>query len=95
MRGDAMTGDDIFDNFDWHSVTGFDRVLQGSSSRPVRRLAKTASNMDMFEPAGDGLLIHKTKGALWRLSDDGNAIVPVFDSEVLTAEDLESLEGGG
>jgi hypothetical protein len=44
-----------------------------------------------FLPAGDKFLIHKSKKALWKISEDGNSIVPVFATDVLDESDMEGV----
>ena len=84
-----MKDREIFDGFNWHSAVGFDDFLGGESVDGIRN---TASNRAMFIEADDGLLIHKTTKALWRQSDDGKSIVPMFEDDILTPEDLQALE---
>jgi hypothetical protein len=76
-------------DFEWHSAIGVDSIASGQ--RPVvRRLRNTRQARGMFHAASAGkFLIHKTSQALWRVSDDGKAIEPVFDSDVLTEDDLK------
>jgi len=82
---------DIFEGWDWHSSVGIDNVLS-DSKKYVKRLPNVRKAKSMFVMAGRGLLVHKATRALWRVSDDGSSIEPVFDSDVLTEEDIEELE---
>ena len=82
-------------DFEWHSVIGFDDILREGgegrkrkAKRVVAKMKNIEANRSLFVEDGDGLLIHKTQGALWRKSDDGKSIVPVFESDVLSEEDL-------
>jgi len=84
-----MKDKEIFDDFNWHSAVGFDDFHGGES---ISGIENTASNRGMFVEADDGLLIHKTTKALWRQSDDGSSIVPMFEDDILTADDLKSME---
>ena len=82
---------DIFDGFAWHSAIGIDETLVGNK-RFVTKVPNTKKARSMFAQAGD-LLIHKTTKSLWKFSDDGTSIEPVFSSDVLTEEELrEAME---
>ena len=85
-----MTNDNFFTSVSWNSVTGMDGAL--NDGKIITAMKNTTANRAFFVEAGDGLLVHKTTKALWRQSDDGKMIVPVFESDVLTAEDLKKLE---
>lgn len=39
--------------------------------------------------SGNNMLIHKTRNCLWKFDDSGKKIIPVFASDILTAEDLQ------
>ena len=77
----------FFDDFMWHSSIGIDNQLYGNK-RFYTKLPNTKKAMSMFIKASDDFLIHKTTQALWRLSEDGGSIEPVFNSDVLKEEDL-------
>jgi len=79
---------DFFEQFSWHSSIGVDDAVQGNK-KFVTRLANTKKASQMFVGAGGDLLVHKATQALWKLSDDGKFIEPVFDTDILTDEDLE------
>jgi hypothetical protein len=75
-------GNDILENFLWHSAIGIDASLEGNK-RFVTRMANTAKARSMFI-AGDGnVLIHRTTKALWKLSTDKSSIEPIFDTDIL------------
>ena len=79
---------EIIDNFSWHSSIGVDSISRGTK-KLVRSIQNNKTARSMFYNASCGnFLIHKTSQALWRVSEDGKAIEPVFDSDVLTEEDL-------
>jgi len=84
--------DKIFEDFHWHSSIGIDDAL-GSDKKFVTRLKNTKKARMNFVTAGDDLLIHRATQALWRISEDGNCIEPVFGSDILTEDDLKNLEG--
>lgn len=79
---------DFFEQFSWHSSIGVDDAMQGNK-KFVTRLANTKKASMMFISAGGNLLVHKATQALWKLSDDGKYIEPVFDTDILTDADLE------
>ena len=84
----AMTKDTL-DSFSWHSAIGVDSISK-AAKKVVRKLPNNKTARSMFCNASCGnFLIHKTSQALWRVSEDGKAIEPVFDSDVLTEEDLK------
>jgi len=78
---------DYLDSFQWHSSIGIDDSID-TNKKFVSRVAFTDNMRRLFADGGDGLLIHKSTKALWRVSDDGNSIEPVFDTDVLTEEEL-------
>ena len=80
---------DFLEEFSWHSSIGIDDAIK-DNKRFVTRMRNTKRARGMFVSAGDGdLLIHKTTRALWKLSKDGKSIEPVFDTDVLSEEDLQ------
>ena len=87
-----MSRDDLFEGFGWHSSIGIDCTLEGNK-RFVARLPATKIALSMFVKAGDNLLIHKTTRCLWKISDDKKFIEPVFNSDVLTEEDVKAAMG--
>ena len=85
-------GKDVLSDFQWHSAIGVDSITAGTK-KAFRLLPNSKKARGMFYTASCGkFLIHKTSQALWRVSDDGKAIEPVFESDVLTEEDLK--QGG-
>lgn len=70
----------------WHSsMDNFEGQKSFCNSLPNNKKAKR-----MFIATDSGkLLIHKTTRALWRVSEDGKAIEPVFDTDVLSEQDIE------
>ena len=84
--------DDIFDGFSWHSAIGIDVDLDGSK-KFVTKVANNKSARSMFIVAGKNMLIHKTTKCLWKFSDDGNSIEPVFSTDVLSEDEVrEAME---
>jgi hypothetical protein len=77
---------DILEDFSWHSAVGIDSALD--SQRLVTRLPRSRKAMMMFEASGNDLLIHKTTRCLWRKSEDGKHIEPVFGNDVLTDDEV-------
>lgn len=78
--------DEIFDNFRFHSCIGIDFALDGRK-KFVTRMANTTNNRRQFTASSDNTLIHKTTKCLWRTSEDGNFIEPVFSTDVLTEDE--------
>lgn len=79
---------DFFNDYRWHSSVEMTKDIAGK--KIVRRLNNTASNRNRFiRVASDSdFLIHKSAKVLWRFSDDGKSIVPVFDDDTLTESNL-------
>jgi len=79
---------EIGNDFQWHSVTGFDFLLAGSEpKKEVKKVAMTKEAMSHFVIANE-FLIHKTSRALWKISDDGKSIEAVFEGDVLTEDQI-------
>lgn len=79
---------EFYDDFVWHSAIGIDDTMNGNK-KFYTKLPNNKRARGMFIIAADGkLLIHKTSQALWRVSQDGKSIEPVFNTDVLTEEDL-------
>jgi len=81
---------DIFEGFCWHSSIGIDSNLEGNK-RFVTRMPYDKHASSMFIAVGNNLLIHKTTRCLWKLSDDKKTIIPTFDSDVLSADDVKAV----
>ena len=79
---------DFLDNFEWHSSIGIDANISENKSYKSK-VANSKQARSYFIVAGENLLIHKATNALWRISDDKKSIVPVFDTDVLTEDDLD------
>lgn len=79
---------DFFKEYNWHSSLEVDNNLRGR--RIVRRLTATKKNINRFLrlSSDSNFLIHKSSKELWRFSDDGDSIVPVFPDDILTEDDL-------
>ena len=81
-----MSNVDILEGFSWHSAIGIDCALDGK--RFVTRVPNTRRAAGMFESAGNDLLIHKTTKCLWKLSENGKFIEPVFSNDILSDDDV-------
>jgi len=77
--------DSFFDQFCWHSSIGIDTVCDGDK-RFFSRVANSKKARINFIAAGDSLLVHKATQALWKISDDGKFIEPVYDDDILTED---------
>ena len=86
---------DVFEGFCWHSAIGIDDTLDGNRQF-VTRLPNTPRARTAFVASREdsSVLIHKTSRALWRVSPDKKSIEPVFSSEILTDDDIKSLDAG-
>ena len=83
-----MSKQEFFEDFVWHSAIGIDSTVSGDK-KFCTRLPNNRRARSMFLTAADGkLLIHRTSQALWRVSEDGKSIEPVFNTDVLTEEEL-------
>lgn len=83
---------DVFDGFCWHSCIGIDSSLEGHK-RFVTRMPYDRTAASMFISAGNNLLIHKTTRCLWEFSKDKKSIVPVFNSDVLSEDEVKAAMG--
>ena len=86
--------DDFTVSYGWHSSTGLDPNM-GPKRRILANMPSKHEYVNlMFRNAGcdsmgRNILIHKTRNCLWKFDDSGKKIVPIFASDVLTAEDLQ------
>jgi hypothetical protein len=85
---------DIFEGFCWNSCIGIDSNLEGNKTFRTR-IPISREAMSHFVASGNNLLIHKTTRCLWKLSDDKKSIVPAFDSDVLSSDEVKSAMDGG
>ena len=84
---------DILEGFCWHSCIGLDSSLEGNM-RFTTRMPNNIQARSLFWATGNNHLIHKTTNCLWKLSDDKKSIIPEFNSDVLSAEDVQiAMEG--
>ena len=81
---------DILEDFTWHSAIGIDSTIDGKQFKT--RIANSKRAMSMFVAGGKDLLIHKTTRCLWKMSEDKKFIEPVFSNDVLTDDDLNTME---
>jgi hypothetical protein len=80
---------DIFEDFSWHSAFELeDGDLK--KKRIIKKVKASKGNMKKFikASADSDFLIHKATKALWKFSDDGSSIEPVFEEDILTEEDF-------
>lgn len=78
-----------FNSFSWHSALMPDENML--NNKKVKNLQANEDNLQsfsLFQPQSK-LLIHKSTKALWKFSDDGKSIHPVFAQDILTSKDLE------
>lgn len=78
----------FFDDFNWHSSLEInDSILR---KKKIKKLSASKKNKDKFiRIASDSsFLIHKSTKKLWKISDDGGSIEPVFPDDVITEETL-------
>ena len=78
----------IFENYSWHSCLEPQRETM--RKKIIRKISASSPEMSRFmRISKDGSsLIHKSTKALWRFSDDGKSIEPVFKDDVLTEDEL-------
>ena len=78
----------FFDDYKWHSSLELGSGIKGK--KIIRKLTASRSNMSRFiRIAGNSnYCIHKATKELWKFSDDGQYIEPVFNEDVITAEQL-------
>lgn len=78
-----------FNDFSWHSALAPDENIV--NNQKIKTLVANTENLQsfsLFQPQSK-LLIHKATKALWRFSEDGETIQPVFAQDILTTKDLE------
>ena len=79
---------DFFNDYKWHSSLELGSNLMGK--KIVRRLRASSQNTSRFiKVASDSnFCIHKATKELWKFSEDGKYIEPVFPDDVLTEDQL-------
>lgn len=79
-----------FNNYTWHSTIQLDS--NSLINKKINRISAYDDTVvqcfSRFKPESK-LLIHKATKALWRFSEDGEYIEPVFAEDILTSKDLE------
>jgi hypothetical protein len=81
---DMDNADRFSDYVLWHSASGLDAFLRKSPrSDGTKAVPNTKHARRNFFQAGEALLIHKATRALWKVSDDGKHIEPVYDEEII------------
>ncbi len=78
----------IFEDFNWHS--SYEPKVGIAKKRIIRSLPAKKANLSKFIRAGkDGsFLIHKATSALWKFDESNERIVPVYDDNFITEENL-------
>ena len=79
---------DMFEDFSWQVSIGIDSVIN-SNKKFYSRMANTKKALNMFIAVNEKVLVHKSSKALWKISEDGKFIEPVFDGNIIPAEDEE------
>lgn len=79
---------DFFNKYRWHSSLEINEEITGK--KIITKLANSRNNRGKFlRVAKDSdFLIHKSTKSLWKISEDGKSIVPVFDDDILTEDNL-------
>lgn len=79
---------DFFENYHWHSSLELNEDIRGK--KIIHSLTATQKNKDRFLKiaSNSNFLIHKATKELWRISEDGTKIEPVFPDDVLTEDNL-------
>lgn len=79
---------DFFKDYSWHSSLQINDNIRGK--KKIARLTNNKTNRNRFlRVAKDSdFLIHKATKALWKVSDDGESLVPVFEDDILTQDNL-------
>ena len=79
---------DFFDEYHWHSSLEINEQIKGK--KIIKKLTASQKNKNRFLKLANNsnFLIHKSTKELWRISDDGNSIEPVFPDDILTEENL-------
>lgn len=80
--------EDIFTGFCWHSSIGIDSTLEGNK-RFVTKIPVSREAMSSFIVVGNNHLIHKSTKCLWKFSEDKKSIIPEFDSDVLSLDEIK------
>jgi len=78
----------FFDNFSWHSSLEINDNIK--NKKIVRKLTASKNNINKFIriAADSSFLVHKSTKKLWKFSDDGESIVPVFPDDIITEENI-------
>jgi hypothetical protein len=87
-----MPDKEILAEIGFHSAVGIDSFFQKDKRHIVARIPNGPKVASSFTAAGGTLLIHKTSKSLWKLSPDKSFIEPVFATDVLSEDDLTSME---
>jgi len=79
---------DMYEDFQWHSATGITKDFGKMQS--INKLEASDSNIGKFIRGSNDsdYLVHKTTYSLWKFSEDGSIIEPVFDEDVLCEENM-------
>lgn len=79
---------DFFEDYHWHSSIQLNENIKGK--RIVSELSNTKQNRNKFfrVASKSDFLIHRSTKALWKFSEDGESIIPVFDDDILTEQNI-------
>lgn len=73
-------------NFVWHSCVG---DTLNADKKIIKKISCDSMGTGFLRASKDSnFLIHKATKALWRFSEDGKSIVPVFEEDVLTEDKI-------
>lgn len=78
----------FFEDYKWHSALELGEGIRGK--RIVRKVTASRQNQSRFiRIAKDSdYCIHKATKELWKFSEDGKYIEPVFPDDVITSDQL-------
>lgn len=78
----------FFEDYHWHSSIQLNQNIKGK--KLISKLTNTKQNRNRFLKVASksDFLIHRSTKALWKFSEDGQSIIPVFDDDILTEQSL-------
>ena len=79
---------DFFNEYRWHSSIEINDNIK--NKKIISRLANNKANRNKFikVASNSDFLIHKSEKVLWKISEDGKSIIPVFDDDILTEDNI-------
>lgn len=87
-----MAKKDILSEFGYHSAIGMDSFFKEDNRNVISKIKWNSKIASAFVASGGDFLIHKTSKCLWRLSKDKSFIEPVLANDVLSEDDVISME---